>query len=97
MIDLETFTDWREERLYVLHMIEDLKAEQRRQGEAAAVSRENVEKKLVKDLNAAYARVKALENSGIVMSVKNWFLMLILSAGGAIAFEVAKSLFQSHK
>lgn len=95
-MNLESIScEWREERLYVLHMIEDLKAEQRRQSEAAAVAKENVEKKAVRDINAAYDRIRALENSGIVMNLKNWILVGLLSVVSAIGFELAKAVFKS--
>lgn len=84
-------SEWREERLYVLHMIEDLKEEQRRQSEAAAIARENVEKKAVRDINAAYERIRALETDGVTMGIKNWVLTGALSVGGAVVFEIVRS------
>jgi hypothetical protein len=96
--EMHGFTEWREERLYVLHMIEDLKEEQRRQSEAAAILREKVEQKQQQDIKVAHdriradgIRIKALENARITMGIKNWILTLALGAAGAIAIELAKA------
>lgn len=91
----EKFTSWQEERLYVLRTIEDLKAQSLRQAEAAAVSRENVEKKAERDIKAAHDKIRAqqdeihaLQSEGIGMTLKNWILTLIVGAGGAVALEL---------
>lgn len=87
----ESFSEWREERLYVLHMIEDLKAEQRRQSEAAAIARVNIEDKLKADVRAAHDKIRALETTGVTMGIKNWIMTVALSVGGAVVFEIIRS------
>jgi hypothetical protein len=96
-------SDWSEERLYVLNMIEDLKAEQRRQAEAAAAARAKLEEKAQrdaeraeKDMHAAHDKIRALEQSGAGLRLKNWLMTLALSGAGAIAFELAKAWLAKH-
>lgn len=95
----EIFTEWREERLYVLRTIEDLKDELRRQSEAAAVSRANVEEKAQRDIKAAHDKIRVqqdqirdLQSSGVTMGIKNWIMTVALSIAGAIGFELVKAL-----
>jgi hypothetical protein len=92
-----TATEWREERLYVLNMIEDLKMEQRRQLEAAAVTRANIEEKAQKDIHSAHDKIRALEEADKEtrsedshLRIKNWIMTGVLSAGAAVVFEVLK-------
>jgi hypothetical protein len=92
-----TTADWREERLWVLNTIEDLKTEQRRISEEAAVVRENVSKKLKKDVWEAHEKIRALELSRATLRLKNWLMTLALSAAGAIAFEVIKAWLAGGK
>lgn len=89
----ERFTSWQEERLYVLRTLEDLKEESRRQSEAAAVSRETIEKRAERDIKAAHDKIRALESEGIGMTLKNWILTLIVGAAGAIILELARWAF----
>jgi uncharacterized membrane protein len=89
--------DWREERLYVLNMIEDLKAEQRRISEEAAVARVNVAQKLKKDVHEAHEKIRALEGSKTELRLKIWLMTLVLSASGAVAFELVKALLHGWK
>jgi hypothetical protein len=84
----EPFTEWKEERLWVLRTIEDLKDENRRLSEASAIAREGVEKKLQKDVREAHDKIRTLQSEGIGMTVKNWVLTLIVGAGGAVALEL---------
>jgi hypothetical protein len=93
----ETSGEWREERLFVLRAIDDLKAEQRRQIESEAVMRQTVVSKAEKDINAAHSRIRVLEDaskeqskqSGI-LTIKNWVMAAVLSAGGVVTFELIK-------
>jgi len=62
-----------------------------RQLEAAAIAKENVEKKAVRDINAAYERIRALETEGVTMGIKNWIMTVALSVGGAVVFEIVRS------
>ena len=91
------FTEWRDERLYVLNMIEDLKMEQRRQIEAAAVTRANIEEKAQRDIDSAHNKIRALESSAATtvtedshLKIKNWIMTGVLSAAAAVVFEVLK-------
>lgn len=104
MGEIETFTGWREERLYVLHQLDDLKVELRRLGDVIAVMRKQVEEKQVKDIQVAHDRIrkdsdriKALETERRVMSderitigIKNWILIAALSIAGGFALELFK-------
>jgi hypothetical protein len=81
--------DWREERLYVLNMIEDLKAEQRRQLEAAS-ARVSVEEKAQRDIRAAHDKIRALK-------LKIWVMTLALSGLGTFTFELVKALLHGWK
>jgi hypothetical protein len=90
---------WHEERLYVLNMIEDLKAEQRRQSESAAAARAKVEEKSEleqakskRDIQAAHEKIRALERTNTILTIKKWVMSLILGAAGAIAIELIKFL-----
>jgi hypothetical protein len=90
---------WHEERLYVLNMIEDLKAEQRRQSEAAAAARARAQEKTDleaaqsrKDIQAAHDKIRALERTNTILTIKKWVMSLILGAAGAIAIELIKFL-----
>jgi hypothetical protein len=93
----ETSGEWREERLYVLRAIEDLKAEQRRQIEEEAVMRQVIQAKAEKDINAAHSRIRVLENAsteqtkeGGILTIKNWVMAGILSTAGVVLLEVLK-------
>jgi hypothetical protein len=92
-----TATEWREERLYVLNMIEDLKMEQRRQLEAQAVTRATIEEKAQRDIDQAHNKIRALETSAAAtvtedshLKIKNWIMTGVLSAGAAVVYEVLK-------
>ena len=86
----ESSGEWREERMYVLRAIEDLRAEQRRQIESEAVMRQTVVAKAEKDINRAHDRLRVLESSQGIMTIKNWVLAGVLSAGGVVLFELVK-------
>jgi hypothetical protein len=97
-------TNWQEERLYVLNMIEDLKAEQRRQLEAEAVRRVNVEDKGQKDIQAAHDKIRAadekirvLQNAKTELWLKNWIMTIALGAAGAVIVELARALLHGWK
>lgn len=90
-------TAYREERLYILHMLEDLALRLERSSEAAAVFRAKIEEKAerdankaAKDLRSAHDKIRALETTGVTMGVKNWVMTVALSICGAIAFEIVK-------
>lgn len=104
MTEFETFTEWREERLYVLRSLEDFKDELRRQAEAAAVLRDKLEEKAQKDIFQAHEKIRtmqtaeketqkkirALEDSNTGLGLKNWALTLALGGAGALAMELVK-------
>lgn len=92
-----TTGDWREERLWVLNTIEDLKNEQRRISEEAAVVRVNLSEKLKKDIWEAHEKIRALEISRATLRLKNWLMTLALSAAGAIAFELIKTWLHTKR
>lgn len=93
----ESSGDWREERLYVLKTLEDLKDEQRRQIADEAFLRQGLVAKAEKDINEAHRRIRALEDSakeeskeGSILTIKNWVMAAMLSAAGAVIFELIK-------
>jgi len=81
----ETTGEWREERLFVLRAIEDLREEQRRQIEAEAVNHQAVAIKAAKDIKAAHDKIRALENSGTVLTIKNWVMATVLTTVSSVA------------
>jgi hypothetical protein len=89
--EVQTSGEWREERLYVLQTLEDLKTEQRRQSEQAAVTRDNLAERAQRDIKAAHDKIRNLEASGGALRLKNWAMTALLSAGAAVLFEVVKS------
>jgi D-mannonate dehydratase len=96
--------EWREERLWVLNTIEDLKTEQRKQFEAEAIRRVNVEEKGLKDIQAAHDKIRAadekirvLQNVKTELRLKNWIMTITLGASGAIIVELARAVLQGWK
>jgi len=96
-MSVESSGEWREERLFVLRAIEDLKAEQRRQIEQEAVMRQTVVAKAEKDIRAAHDRLRALEGAKTtleksegIMSIKNWVMAGILSSGFVALIEFVR-------
>jgi hypothetical protein len=87
--------EWRAERLYVLKTIEDLKSEQRRMSESAAIERAGIIEKGVRDIQQAHDKIRALENSAHLLALKNWVLAGVLSTVGVVTFELLKWVF--HK
>jgi hypothetical protein len=94
---VNTSGEWREERLYVLKTLEDVKAEQRRISEAAAVERATVIEKGQRDIGAAHDKIRALETSAAEnrsedshLKIKNWIMTGLLSSAAAIVFELFK-------
>ena len=81
---------WHEERLYVLNMIEDLRAEQRRQLELVAMERAAILDKARRDIRAAHDKIRALERTNTILTIKKWVMSLILGAAGAITIELVK-------
>jgi len=85
----ETFSgssgEWREERLYVLRAIEDIRAEQRRQIEAETLMRQTIVLKAAKDITAAHEKIRALETAGTVLTVKNWVMATLLTTASSVA------------
>lgn len=83
--------EWREERLYVLRAIEDLKAEQRRQIESEAVMQQTVTTKATKDITAAHDKIRALETAEGILTIKNWVMATVLTTASSVAiFELIK-------
>jgi hypothetical protein len=89
--------DWREERLYVLHMIEDLTTEQRRISEEAAIARVNVAEKLKKDIHEAHDKIRKLEHSDTMLRIKNWIMAMALGGAGALLVELVKAWLQKGR
>lgn len=87
MNSTQTSGEWREERLYVLKSIEELKAEQRRQIEAEAILHHTTAVKAQKDIRAAHDKIRALEG----VQLKNWILTAALSCAAAVLFEIVKA------
>jgi hypothetical protein len=87
MTVMDTSGEWREERLYVLKTIEDLKAEQRRQIEADAIMRQVTAVKAEKDVKAAHDKIRVLEGT----KLKNWILTAALSVTVALLFELLRA------
>lgn len=81
----ETTGEWREERLYVMRAIEDLKAEQRRQIEAEGVTHHIVAVKAAKDISAAHDKIRVLENTGTILTIKNWVMATVLTTASSVA------------
>lgn len=97
MNEIESKGAWFEERLYVLRTLEDLKAEQKRQSEAAAADRASLIEKGARDIKAAHDKIRALEHSGSTLRLKNWIMALALSGAGAVVFEVVKQLLKGWR
>lgn len=89
----ESSGEWREERMYVLESIKELKAEQRRQIESETLMRQSLEVKAEKDIRAAHDKIRKLETSSGILSVKNWAMTAVISAGGVVLFELVKWVF----
>jgi len=89
---METSGLWREERLYVLKTLEDLKAEQRRQSEAAAIEHASVVEKAQRDIDAAHTKIRDLQSSGGVLQMKNWVMAALLTGIGVVLIEVVRWL-----
>jgi hypothetical protein len=96
--------EWREERLWVLNAIEDLRTEQRKLLEAEAIRRVNVEEKGQKDIQAAHDKIRAadekirvLQNVKTELRLKNWVMTIALGASGAIIVELARAVLQGWK
>lgn len=97
MSDVPTSGEWREERLYVLKMLEDLKAEQRRQIQDEAVMKQSLLAKAQKDIDSAHDRIRVLENAsteeskvGEILTIKNWVMAGMLSGAFVVIVEVLK-------
>lgn len=84
---MDTSGEWKEERLYVLKTLEDVKAEQRRQIEADAIMRQTTAVKAEKDIKAAHDKIRLLEG----MKLKIWILTAALSVTVALLFEFLKA------
>lgn len=81
----------------MLRTLDDLKAEQRRQSEAAAGERAAVIEKGSRDIRAAHEKIRALEKSGNTLRLKNWIMTLALGGAGAVAFEFVKAFLRGWK
>jgi hypothetical protein len=88
---------WNEERLWVLRTLDEVKSEQKRLAEAAAVDRAALIEKGTRDIRAAHDKIRALENSGTTLRLKNWVMMAALSGIGALAFEVVKAFLHGRR
>lgn len=89
--------EWREERLYVLETLNDVKMEQKRLAEQAAADRATMLTTGTRDMNAAHEKIRALETTGRTLTIKNWLMGLLLSAGGIALFELLKALLHGWK
>jgi len=94
---IDNGVEWRDERLYVLNMIEDFKQELRRQADARAVDHQYVEVKGKRDIHEAHEKIRALEKSGSMLRIQNWIMTVVLGAAGAIAFEFVKAWLHGWK
>jgi hypothetical protein len=81
---------WRDERLYVLKTLEEVRAEQRRQVESAAIMHQEQMGRAKLDIQAAHDKIRNLENAGSTLKMKNWIITAVLSVLCALAFEVVK-------
>jgi hypothetical protein len=97
MNDPQTTGAWSEERLWVLRTLDEVKAEQKRLAESAAVDRAALIEKGARDIKAAHDKIRALETTGTTLRLKNWLMTLVLSGIGAVAFEVVKALLHGWK
>jgi hypothetical protein len=88
---MQTSGEWREERLYVLQTIEDMKADLRRQSEVAAVTRASITDIAQRDINVAHDKIRALEGIRSRLRIKNWIMTAALSASVAMLFEFIKA------
>lgn len=102
---------WREERLYILNMVDSLQAEVRRLSEEAAAGRAKMEEKADRegqkarqDLRAAHDKIRLMDNSvaalekdKIILIMKNWLMRMVLGAIGAGVFELAKMWFRAAR
>ena len=84
-------SSWREERMYVLRTLEDLKHEERRHSESEAVTREYLAEKAKRDIRAAHDKIRALETKESALRLKNWIMVAALSGTWALVFEVIKA------
>lgn len=103
--------NWREERLYVLETIKELKSEQIRHSEEAAAARAKAEEKYdretlqaKKDMREAHDKIRSmekevrtLERAKMVLLLKNWVQRLALGAVGAGAVELIKALVKEMR
>ncbi len=97
MGDVSSSGEWREERLWVLKSLEDLKEELRRQSLAAEVERKGILEKATKDIFAAHEKIRALEDAKEMKSqeaselrLKNWALIGLLSVVGTGLLELLR-------
>jgi hypothetical protein len=97
MNEPQTTGQWNEERLWVLRTLDEVKAEQKRLAEAAAVDRSSLIEKGARDIKAAHDKIRALESSGVTLRLKNWLMMLALSGIVALAFEVVKAFLHGWR
>jgi|GEM_PF-5615736 len=88
---------WLEERTYILRTVEDLKAEQKRQSEAAAADRVALIEKGRKDIDAAHEKIRALQHQRLALRLKNWALGGIVGFVGAGLVELFKLLLHGWK
>ena len=76
--------------MYVLRTIDDLKTEQKRQAEVAAVERAALIEKGRKDIDAAHDKIRLLQAERTTLRIKNWLLGGIVGLVGAGLLEVFK-------
>jgi hypothetical protein len=81
---------WEQEGLWVMRSIDELHQEQRRQGEAAAVTIRGDLAKAKTDLDALHNKIRDLEAIRVTLVIRNW-----LQTGGlAIALVVMIELLR---
>lgn len=90
MTTMPSSGEWREERLYVLQTLEDLKVWQLHQIESDAIMHQTTAVKAEKDIKAAHDKIRNLENAQGILTLKNWVLAGMLSTGGVAVFELIK-------
>lgn len=85
--------EWREERLFVLRQLEQLTGDHQKLGEALAAAKDR-EEKLLKDLNEAHTRIRALQAAVRTARLKAWGATAAASFLGVIVVELVRHILQ---
>jgi hypothetical protein len=94
---VETSGEWRDERLYVLKTLEEMRLEQRRQADSAAVLSQSQMVKADRDIQAAHNKIRTLESAGSALKMKNWIMTSVFSVIVMLLFELVKWYLVQHK